>query len=160
MAHFFKALFWHAEINKSRTEWKCQNKLYKQLILAQTVPGGGESIIHTCWNRFYRVVSVAFRNFVKVKMSLDNKYHTLPSSMKILCLISSIWNGKQCTCFYSLHSDIVPACRLSVQNLAQCDGTRIRINMEDHLLVCGSINGEPVTATAERGAVSERTESR
>ena len=61
------------------------------------------------------------------------------------CNTLSLKNEKQCTRFDSLHSDVVPASGLSVQDLAQCDGTRIGIDMEDHLLVCGPIDGKPET---------------
>lgn len=57
----------------------------------------------------------------------------------------SLKNEKQCTRFNSLHGDVVPASGLSVQNLAQRDRTRIGIDMEDHLLVCGPIDGKPET---------------
>lgn len=55
------------------------------------------------------------------------------------------------TCFHCCHSDVVPASRLSVQNLAQGDGARYWINVENLLLVCTSVNGEPGMESKKKG---------
>lgn len=55
------------------------------------------------------------------------------------------------TCFHCHHSNVVPASRLSVQNIAQRDGTRHWINVEDLLLVRTPVNRVPGRESEKKG---------